>query len=166
MNIHTYEKIWLIGALALIVGFIATVTYGAAGAGVAMVDDSGGTINANAVTEDEDFGEPRVEQVGENEYEAYVIGQQFIFRPSPIVVPANSTVTFYVTSIDVIHGFQIVGTNVNTMVVPGQVAEITVEFDEPAEHGILCNEYCGQGHHDMEGKINVVPEDEYGGESE
>jgi cytochrome c oxidase subunit 2 len=59
-----------------------------------------------------------------------------------------------------------VGTNVNTMVVPGQVAEITVEFDEPAEHGILCNEYCGQGHHDMEGKINVVPEDEYGGESE
>ena len=165
MNIHTYEKIWLIGALALIVGFIATVTYGAAGAGVAMVDASGGTIDASAVTDDEDFGQPRVEQVGENEYDVYVIAQQFIFRPDTIAVPANSTVTFHITSIDVIHGFQVVGTNVNTMVIPGQVAEITVEFDQPKEYGILCNEYCGQGHHDMEGILNVVPEDEYGGES-
>jgi cytochrome c oxidase subunit 2 len=166
MNIHTYEKIWLVAALALIVGFIATVTYGAVGVGVEMVDASGGTIDATAVSEDERFAEPRVEQVGENEYEAYVIAQQFIFRPNPIEVPANSTVTFYVTSIDVVHGFEVVGTNLNTMVIPGQIAEVTVEFDEPAEYGIVCNEYCGQGHHDMEGKLVVVPEDEYGGGNE
>lgn len=163
MNVHAYEKLWLVAALALIVGFIATVTYGAVGAGVAMVDDSGGTIDATSATDDERFAEPRVERVGDGEYEAYVVAQQFIFRPTPIEVPADSRVTFYVTSIDVIHGFQVAGTNVNTMVVPGQVAEITVEFDEPAEYGILCNEYCGQGHHDMEGKLVVVPEDEYEG---
>ncbi len=166
MNVHTYEKIWLVAALVLIVGFIATVTYGAVGAGVAMVDNEGGTIDATAVGEDDRFAEPRVEQVGENEYEAYVIAQQFIFRPSPIEVPANSRVTFYITSIDVVHGFEVVGTNVNTMVIPGQVAEITVEFDEPGEYGILCNEYCGEGHHDMEGKLVVLPEDEYEGGSE
>jgi cytochrome c oxidase subunit 2 len=142
------------------------VTYGAVGAGVAMVDNEGGTIDATAVGEDERFAEPRVEQVGENEYEAYVIAQQFIFRPNPIEVPANSTVTFYITSIDVIHGFEVVGTNVNTMAIPGQVAEITVEFDEPGEYGILCHEYCGEGHHDMEGKLIVHPEDEYEGGSE
>jgi cytochrome c oxidase subunit 2 len=166
MNIHTYEKAWLAASLVLIVGFIATVTYGAVGAGVAMVDDSGGTIDANAVSDDERFADPRVERVGDGEYEAYVVAQQFIFRPNPIRVPADSRVTFYITSPDVIHGFEVVGTNVNTMVIPGQVATITVEFDEPAEYGVLCNEYCGSGHHDMEGKLIVVPEDEYEGGSQ
>jgi cytochrome c oxidase subunit 2 len=49
------------------------------------------------------------------------------------------------------------------MVVPGKVSEITVEFDEPAEYGILCNEYCGNGHHDMGGSLEVVPRDEWNG---
>lgn len=164
MDIHTYEKVWLIAALLLIVGLIGTVTYGAVAAGVVMVDDSGGTIDPSDVAADERFAEPRVEEVGQNEYEAYVLARQFIFQPNPIEVPAGSTVTFYITSPDVIHSFQIVGTNVNTMVIPGQVAEITVEFEEPGEFGILCNEYCGAGHHEMEGLLIVVPEDEFEGD--
>jgi len=82
-------------------------------------------------------------------------------------VPEDSTVTFYITSVDVVHDFQIVGTNVNTMIVPGKVSEITVEFDEPAEYGILCSEYCGSEHHDMGGNLSVVPEEQWegGGES-
>ncbi len=161
MRIHTYEKLWLVGALVLIVGFIATVTYGSVGLGISMIDDSGGTLSPNAVDDDGRFAEPRVEQVGENEYEAYVVASQFIFQPDPIEVPANSTVTFYVTSADVIHGFSVVGTNVNTMAIPGEVARLTVEFDEPAEYGLICHEYCGAGHHTMEGQLIVLPEDEY-----
>lgn len=162
MNIHTYEKVWLVAALLLIVGFIATITYGSVSIGLSMVSDDGGTINANALGDDERFSEPRVEKVGENEYEAYVIARQFAFQPDPIEVPANSTVTFYVTSADVVHGFEVAGTNVNTMVIPGQVAKLTVEFDQPAEYGIVCNEYCGTGHHVMEGLLVVHPEDKFG----
>ena len=47
------------------------------------------------------------------------------------------------------------------MVVPGQVSKLTVTVDDPGEYGILCNEYCGNGHHTMEGKLVVKPEDEY-----
>lgn len=161
MNIHNYEKIWLMAAILLIVGFISTVTYGATAVGVDMISDDGGTVNASALDEDPRFSEPRVEQVGDNEYEAYVIAQQFIFRPDPITVPANSTVTFFVTSPDVIHGFEIVGTNANAMVVPGQVTELTVNFNEPGEYGLLCHEYCGAGHHTMEGSVVVQPQDEF-----
>jgi cytochrome c oxidase subunit 2 len=163
MEIHRYEKIWTAVALLLIVGFIATVTYGAVGAGVTMVSDSGGTIDAGSLDETE-FADPGVERVGENEYEVYVVARQFLFEPGtaePIRVPANSEVTFYVTSADVTHGFEVAGTNVNVMVIPGQVAEITVRFDEPAEYGIVCHEYCGAGHHTMAGQLVVVPEDEY-----
>jgi len=171
MHIHAYEKLWLAASVMLILLLIGSVTYGAIGPGVAMVADSEPTIDAGGLDEDERFSEPRVEQVGENEYEAYVVAFQFGFQPDPIVVPENSTVTFYVTSRDVIHGFEVAGTNANTMVVPGEVSEITVEVEEPQEYGLICNEYCGAGHHVMEGKVNVVSQAEYedrtsGGEGE
>jgi len=167
MEIHRYEKIWTAAALLLIVGFIATVTYGTVGAGVKMVDDSGGTVDAGSLG-DTEFGDPGVTQVGENQYEVHVVARQFLFQPgttSPIRVPANSEVTFYVTSADVVHGFEVAGTNVNIMAIPGQVAEVTVRFDDPGEYGIVCHEYCGAGHHTMAGQLVVVPEDEYEGGS-
>jgi len=167
MNIHNYEKLWLVLAMVMIIGFISTVVYGATAVGIEMVNDEGGTIDSTALDEDDRFSNPRVEKVGENEYEAYVVARQFIFQPDPIRVPANSTVTFYVTSPDVIHGFEVVGTNANGMVIPGEITQLTVEVSEPKEYGILCNEYCGGGHHTMEGKLIVVPEDEFeqGGQS-
>ncbi|WP_276299874.1 cytochrome c oxidase subunit II [Halorussus lipolyticus] len=164
MEIHAYEKLWLGAALLLIVGFIATVSYGAIGAGVEMIDDEGGTVDPQALDEHPQFSEPGVYQSGPNEYEVYVIARQFAFQPGtgePIRVPADSTVTFHVTSADVIHGFEVVGTNANTMAVPGQISTFTVEVEGPKEYGLLCNEYCGSAHHAMEGTMKVVPEDEF-----
>ena len=169
MHIHRYEKLWLGLSILLIIGFIATITYGAVGAGVTMIDN-GETLNPNDLGDHPQFGDPGVEQVGPNEYDVYIVAQQFVFRPGttiagqpPVTVPANSTVNFYITSADVIHGFNIVGTNANTMAIPGEVAEVTVEVGGPQEYGIVCHEYCGQGHHNMEGLMQVVPEDEYNG---
>ncbi len=164
MRIHRYEKLWLIASLVLIVLFITTVTYGAVGLGIQLVDDREDPIAPADIADDERFGDPRVEQVGEDEYEVYVVAGQFFFDPGtfePIEIPTNSEVTFYVTSQDVIHSFTVAGTNVNTMVVPGEVAALTVEFDEPGEHGIICNEFCGDGHHDMEAELVVVAEEEF-----
>ncbi|MFP4589897.1 MAG: cytochrome c oxidase subunit II [Halobacteriales archaeon] len=163
MHVHAYEKLWLGMALVLILLLIGTVTYGALGPGIAMIAEADDPLNPDALDEDERFADPRVEQVGPDEYEAYVVARQFIFQPDPIVVPADSTVTFEVTSGDVIHGFEVVGTNANVMVVPGEVSRITVEVDEPGTYGIICNEYCGAGHHDMEGTLEVVQPDEFDG---
>jgi len=164
MRIHNYEKIWLVLAMVLIVAFISTTTYGATALGIQMISDDSGTVNASALEDDPRFSEPRVEQVGDEEYNVYVVAQQFSFRPDPITVPAGSTVTFYVTSADVIHGFEVVGTNANTMVIPGEVSQLTVEPNSPGEYGILCNEYCGSAHHAMEGKLIVEPEADFQGD--
>jgi len=168
MEIHRFEKLWLGVGLVLIVGIIATVAYGAVGPGVAMVDDDGGEIDhetvANGNYEQANFKSPGVRQVGENEYTVHVVARQFLFEPGtqePIQVPAGSEVTFYVTSPDVIHGFSVAGTNLNTMVIPGQVAQFTTRFDEPGEHGIVCHEYCGAAHHTMAGTIEVVPQSQF-----
>ncbi len=175
MEIHKYEKLWFGLALLLIVGFIATITYGAVGAGVSMVSDDGGTVDPDSIGDHEAFeqySDARATEVDDGEYAVAVRAIQFAFLPGtgePIEVPENSEVTFYVTSPDVIHGMDIVGTNVNTMVIPGQMTEITVEFgeyDEREEYGIICNEFCGAGHEDMAGEIHVLPEDEWEGDSD
>mgnify|MGYP006292998637 CR=1 FL=1 len=167
MHIHRFEKVWLALALVFILGLISSIVYGAVGPGIEMIDAEGGTVDPQNLDETE-FADPGVEQVGENEYEVYVVAKQFSFDPGTpangvIRVPANSRVTFYVTSSDVVHGFEVVGTNLNTMAIPGQVSKMTVEFGDPATYGIVCNEYCGAAHHAMEGRIVVVPESEYEG---
>ncbi|MFW6317511.1 MAG: phosphoenolpyruvate carboxylase, partial [Halorubrum sp.] len=55
MKIHSYEKLWLAASLVLIVAFIATITYGGVGLGIAMVDDDAETIDPNDVYEDDRF---------------------------------------------------------------------------------------------------------------
>ena len=166
MDVHRFEKLWIAASMVLIVAWIATVTYGAVGPpGIQMIDDSGGTVDPadianNQFDATDTFRAPGVYEVGEDEYAVYVVSRQFAFDPGtsdPIEVPANSRVTFYVTSADVIHGFELVGTNVNAMVIPGQVTRMTVEFGEPTTYGIVCNEYCGSGHHTMAGTVEVVP---------
>lgn len=164
MEIHRFETIWLGASLLMIVAWIATVTYGAVGVGVTMIDDSGGQIDPAALDADDRFDDPGVYHVEDNEYAVYVIARQFSFDPGTgdaIRLPAGSNVTFYVTSADVVHGFQLIGTNVNSMVIPGQVAAFTVEFDDPATYEIRCNEYCGSGHHDMVGEVEIVPQNQF-----
>jgi cytochrome c oxidase subunit 2 len=167
MHIHRFEKVWLALALVFIIGLISTVVYGSVGPGVEMIDAEGGQVEPGDFDGTE-FENPGVRQVGEDEYEVYVVAQQFSFNPGTpaagvIRVPADSTVTFYITSADVVHGFEVVGTNLNTMAIPGQVSQVTVKFEEAATYGIVCNEYCGPAHHAMEGRLVVVPESEYDG---
>ena len=86
---------------------------------------------------------------------AVVVASMFSFAPDPIVVPANQPVTFRITSSDVVHGFQVVGTNANAMAIPGYVSQFTMTFPRPGEYPITCNEYCGLLHHAMVGKLLV-----------
>lgn len=170
MHVHRFERVWLVAALGMIVLFIGTVTYGAVAAGYGMVDAEGGQVDATDPTTSESFREPGVYEGNESDhYDVYVEARRFAFIPGsadPIRVPADSTVTFHVASADVLHGFEVAGTNINTMAIPGQKAMVTAEFDEPAEYGIVCNEYCGAAHHDMAGTLEVVPQSEFNATAE
>ena len=90
-----------------------------------------------------------------------IVAQQYSFVPPCIVVPARTQVVFRVASPDVVHGFLIVGTNVNTMVVPGFVSEVRARFEEPGEHAMPCHEYCGVGHEAMWARVKVVDAAEF-----
>jgi cytochrome c oxidase subunit II len=64
-------------------------------------------------------------------------------------------VKFYVTSSDVVHGFEIAQTDVNIMAIPGWVNSASHRFTKPGTYLLVCNEYCGIGHQNMYGTIEV-----------
>jgi cytochrome c oxidase subunit 2 len=79
------------------------------------------------------------------------------FDPKEIRVPVGSEVTFKITSRDVTHGMYVEKTNINIMIVPGQISEVTHVFDQPGTFAYVCHEYCGVGHQAMSGTIIVEP---------
>ena len=90
-----------------------------------------------------------------------LIGEQYDFVPHCVSVPADTPVKFRLTSADVVHGFLLPDTNVNTMVVPGFVAEVRTSFAQPGEYEMPCHEFCGLGHHAMWTRVSVVPKDQF-----
>jgi cytochrome c oxidase subunit 2 len=90
-----------------------------------------------------------------------VLAEQYAFRPHCLVIPRGVPVTFRATSSDVVHGFQIIGTNVNSMLVPGYVSTFVVTLDDVGERTIPCHEFCGVGHTSMWANVQVVPVAEF-----
>ena len=88
---------------------------------------------------------------------ARLIATQFEFVPNCIVLPAGTPVTMRITSPDVIHGLLVSGTNVNTMVIPGYVAQVHTTFTKTGDLLMPCHEFCGLGHSQMMATVRVVP---------
>ncbi|CAK0779227.1 Cytochrome C oxidase subunit II [Gammaproteobacteria bacterium] len=68
----------------------------------------------------------------------------------------GKTYRVHLSSVDWQHGFSLQPLNVNFQVVPGYDMVVTLTPDQAGEFTVLCNEYCGIGHHLMLGKIYVV----------
>jgi len=154
MNVDLYERIWMWAAAGIIVIFLASIgftTFGAAIRPPSHVE----MIDPEAVRTDPEFSQPGVTIHEDGSATVVVQSMLFAFLPNEIRVPRGRPVTFRLTSTDVIHGFEIVGTNANTMVVPGYVSQFTTTFDRAGEYLIVCNEYCGLGHHNMAAKLIV-----------
>lgn len=90
-----------------------------------------------------------------------VIATQFTFVPRCIPVPVGRPVTLRFAAPDVLHGLLITGTNVNTMVVPGYVAQVHTEFTRTGDLLMPCHEYCGFGHSEMWATVQVLPENQF-----
>lgn len=153
MKVDFYEKIWIGAAALMLVGFLGAIVYGSVAHSIHPPSHIE-TIDPLKVRTETEFAEPGV-TVDDDGVTVVVVAELYRFRPGVIRVPAGRPVTFRLTSPDVIHGFQVVGTNANTMAIPGYVSEFTLTFPEPAEHLIVCNEYCGLAHHMMQARLVV-----------
>jgi len=68
----------------------------------------------------------------------------------------NQTYRLHLSSMDWQHGFSLQPQNINIQVHPGYDMVLTITPDKSGEFSVVCNEFCGVGHHTMLGKIYVV----------
>jgi len=87
--------------------------------------------------------------------DVYLLGMMWQWRPI-LRLQAGAEYTLHLSSVDVNHGFNLYPFNVNFQVVPGYDYGLRVTPTEPGEFGIVCNEFCGVGHHMMVGRVIVV----------
>ena len=90
-----------------------------------------------------------------------MVGQQYLFIPHCVVVPAGVPVHLRITSADVVHSLAIDGTDYNVKVLPGTITQATLQFLEPSLHKTACREFCGAGHYDMRSEIKVLPKEQF-----
>ncbi|MGZ8557488.1 MAG: cytochrome c oxidase subunit II [Chitinophagaceae bacterium] len=104
---------------------------------------------------DKAYTEPKVIKLDEKTYQVFSVASMWQFQPSEIYIPVGSEVDFYLTSKDVVHGFNISEKNVNMMAVYGAINKTTVKFDKPGVYDIICHEYCGVAHQNMRAQVIV-----------
>lgn len=159
MNVDLYERIWMYGVGGMLALFFGSLANGAIREGrhpPSHVE----TIDPSTVLRDPRFRTQGVRVDAQGGVHAWVVGVMFVWLPAEMTLPAGTPVTFHLTGVDVVHGFQIVRSNGQAMVVPGYVSQFTTQFD-PGEYLVACNEYCGLGHHTMAGKIVVLPKEQW-----
>lgn len=154
MHIHKYERWWMTFGLAMLAIFLVTIGY------IAFADNIDPptglkTVDPTKVSQTPPFDRPGLRRLPDGSYEAYYVAQVFSFNPQTMTVPLGSKVTFYVTSPDVVHGFFIAKTDINMMAVPGWVNTQSHVFTRKGTYLLICHEYCGIGHQNMFGKIEV-----------
>ncbi len=86
--------------------------------------------------------------------DVYMLGRLWQWYPI-LELEKNQSYRVHLSSMDWQHGFSLQPLNINLQVVPGYEMVSTMTPDTSGEFGVICNEYCGIGHHTMVGKIYV-----------
>ncbi len=100
----------------------------------------------------EEDGVPVV-KAPENE-DSYLLARTFRWEPI-LVLKKDRTYRIRMSSVDLQHGLSIQPVNINFQAVPGYEYVLTIRPTQSGEFTIICNEFCGLGHHIMRGKIIV-----------
>ncbi|WP_409301297.1 cytochrome c oxidase subunit II [Peribacillus sp. SCS-155] len=157
MHMHKLEKLWLIFGVCTLLIFLTTLGVSAFYMGN-KPPSCLTTIDPAKIDTAKPFDKPGLHKVeGKDwEYELVFVASAFSYNPAKVEIPKGAKVKILATTKDVIHGFEVAGTNINMMLEPGFVSEYVTTFNKPGEFLLLCNEYCGVGHHMMNSRIEVV----------
>jgi cytochrome c oxidase subunit 2 len=90
--------------------------------------------------------------------DVFVMGELWRWSPA-LILKKNERYNIHISSKDLMHGFSIQPTNMNFQIYPGYDYVLHFTPTDAGEYKIVCNEFCGIGHHTMIGKIVVIESD-------
>ncbi len=86
--------------------------------------------------------------------DVFMLGRLWQWYPI-LKLKKDETYRMHLSSLDWQHGFSVQPVNINLQVVPGYDMVFNLTPDKAGDYGVICNEYCGIGHHMMTGKIII-----------
>ena len=84
----------------------------------------------------------------------YMLGRMWSWYPV-LKLKKGAEYILHLSSVDLNHGFALFPVNINFQVVPGYDYGLRITPNKAGEFQIMCNEFCGIGHHLMVGKVIV-----------
>lgn len=91
----------------------------------------------------------------ESERVIKVVAQRFHYTPGEIALKTGEPTRIEFTSLDFVHGFNIPDLKVRANLPPGQVTVIHLTPLKAGVYDFLCDNFCGSGHEEMNGRIVV-----------
>ena len=86
--------------------------------------------------------------------DVYLMAMMWRFYPV-LKLKKDQTYRLHVSSMDLQHGFSLQPMNMNFQILPGYDHVLTITPTMSGEYSVICNEFCGFGHHSMVGRILV-----------
>jgi cytochrome c oxidase subunit II len=86
--------------------------------------------------------------------DVYLVGMMWRWMPI-LQLEKGKQYTLHLSAFDVNHGFSLYPLNVNFQAVPGYDYGLRITPTEAGDLRIVCNEFCGIGHHTMVGRVVV-----------
>ena len=84
--------------------------------------------------------------------DVYLLARMWQWYPV-LRLQKGETYRLHLSSLDLVHGFSLFPVNVNFQVVPGYDYGLRVTPTAAGDFRIICNEFCGIGHHTMVGRV-------------
>ncbi|NEX64882.1 cupredoxin domain-containing protein [Noviherbaspirillum galbum] len=100
-----------------------------------------------SVAQDAPSSNPRIIQV---------TARKFQFSPNPIHLRKGESVVLEVMAVDFMHGFNIPDLKMRIDLAPGRITRIPLMFEKAGTYDFLCDNFCGSGHEEMNGKLIVA----------
>ncbi len=85
-----------------------------------------------------------------------IVAQRFRYTPSEIPLKAGQEYVLEFTALDFTHGFNLPDLKKRADLIPGMVTKVAVRFDKPGKYDFLCDNFCGDGHEEMNGRFVVT----------
>ena len=84
----------------------------------------------------------------------YMLGRMWRWYPV-LRLQEGVPYTLHLSSVDINHGFSLYPVNLNFQIVPGYDYALKIVPNKSGDFRVICNEFCGVGHHMMVGRVVV-----------
>ncbi len=87
--------------------------------------------------------------------DVYLLARMWSFQPAVLKLKKDQSYRLHMSSADLSHGFSLQPMNMNFQISPGYDHVLTLTPTVAGEYSIICNEFCGIGHHTMVSRVIV-----------